>query len=150
MDRDYPPTPRQVKATLVGLGALAVAGLLLFGGHIPGLGPGTGPTDLTTFDGRPYHATTFFVPVPVPGRPGGYPANLTFHQVSLTAWVSNWSIAGGTYLHGRGIEANGSAASFVFGGLRAQANWTDRFVAPGGAWAVVWNGGLEAELLVAA
>lgn len=150
MDRDYPITPRQWKVTAAALGAAGIAGILLFGGLIPGLHPNYTTSPLTTLDGRSYYWRELSVPIPWPGTDRTKPTEGSFHNVTFWTWVTNWSILGGTYYHGNASEPNGTVYAFVLGSFRDAANWTGLYVAPGGAIAVEWAGGTTAYLLVLA
>jgi hypothetical protein len=149
MDRDYPSTPRQARLTLVSLAACGVVGILLFGGYVPGLHPNFAPAT-ATFEGRAYYWTTVIVPIPYTGVNRTLPVSETFHNVTFWTWVTNWSIVGGTYLHGNASGPNSTVYPFTLGGSRFAANWTELYVSPGAAVVVEWTGGWGAYLLVLA
>ncbi|MFY9716786.1 MAG: hypothetical protein WAK40_02480 [Thermoplasmata archaeon] len=148
MDREFPPTPLQARLTVGSLAAAGVIGLLLFGGLIPGLHPNYTPSPYATIDGRTYVWSAVTVPIPWLGGTRTPPVPEVFHNVTFTTWVTNWSLLGGTYLHGTADEQNGTLYSFSLGGYAYDTNWTSRYLAPGGAVAVDWSGGLTAYLYV--
>jgi hypothetical protein len=148
MDRDFSPTPLQSRLTLASLAVGGVVGLLLFGGVIPGLHPSYTPNPYTTIDGRTYVWSSIPVPIPYPGSSRTLPAADSLHNVTFSTWVTNWSVLGGTYLHGTAAEPNGTVYPFALGGYAYDANWTSRYFAPGGEVAVAWAGGLTAYLYV--
>jgi hypothetical protein len=148
MDRDFSLSPRDVRRTLSALVVAGIVGLLLFGGVLPGLRPDFRPPAIVTFDGEPYYWTTFAIPLPLPFSEVSAHYSVVLHNVTVWAWITNWSVVGGEYLHGNASEPNGTVYPFVMGGFPAQANWTDQYVAPGGAFVIEWNGGLVAYFLV--
>ncbi|MGP8077841.1 MAG: hypothetical protein ACLQD8_00170 [Thermoplasmata archaeon] len=148
MDRDYPPTPTQWKLTVVALGVCGVVGLLLFGGVIPGLHPNLASSRFLSLDGRTYYWTMLLLPLPWPGSERTIPAPESFHNVTFWTWFTNWTVLGGGYLHGNATELNGTVYPFALGGFRTQANWTDEYIAPGGAAGIEWDGSPVAYLLV--
>jgi len=148
MDHDFPPTPRQARLTLAGLAIGGVIGVLLFGGWIPGLHPNFTPSPYATVDGRTYYWTATNVPIPTPGATRTLPSSEQFRNVTFTTWVTNWSLLGGTYLHVKAMEANGTSYQFALGGYEVAANWTDQYIAPDGTVAAEWSGGLSAYLFV--
>jgi hypothetical protein len=150
MDGGFPAGPRSRRLTAATLVVGGVVGLLLFGGAIPGVHFRAAGANGTMFDGRPYTGTPFAVPVPFLGLTSTAPGAVGFRNVTLYTWVTNWSLSGGTYLHGNATEPNGTVYPFVLGGFSSQANWTDDYVAPAGAIVVLWAGGLTGELLVSA
>lgn len=150
MDRDFPPSRGQVRAMVIALAVSGVAGLLLFGGYVPGLRPNYTPPPYASVDGRNYYYTDVSVPIPLSLEGRTSPAATQFHNVTFWTWVSNWSLLGGTYYRGNATERNGTTYPFVLGGARSDANWTDIYIAPGGAVAVEWDGGLTAGLFVLA
>ena len=150
MDRDYPMTRAQARRTVGALAVCAVVGLLLFGGLIPGLKPDYRVSPTTTFDGRTYYWTLAPLPIPLNGGNVTLPVNFSLANVTFVLWMTNWSIVGGSVLNGNATEPNGTVYHFSFGGFYGTPHWTDEYVSPGGAVAVVWRGQILAELLVLA
>lgn len=150
MDRDFPPTRRQQRLTVVSLAVAGVIGVLLFGGFLPGLHPNFSPGPTTTFDGKTYYWTTLSVPTVWLGGSRTPPTFEAFHNVTFWTWLTNWSLLGGAYLHGNATEPNGTVYSFTVGGPPAASNRTTDYVSPGGAVVIKWEVSTTAELLVLA
>jgi len=148
MDRDYPPTPRQTRVTLLGLVVIAVIGILLFGGLIPGLHPNYSSPTTVTYDGHVY----YYASVPVPWAPIGSnfstPERLLLHNVTFWVWVTNWYSLTGGVLRGNVTVLNGSVYSFALGSPEVNRTYSPLFESPGGAVVVVWAGGLDFQPLV--
>ncbi|MGB6500467.1 MAG: hypothetical protein WBG19_03570 [Thermoplasmata archaeon] len=148
MDRDFALSSRDIRLTFSALVVSGIVGLLLFGGVLPGLRPDFTPPATVTVDGQSYYWTAFTVPLPLPFSEVSGHVSVAFHNVTFWAWITNWSIVGGEYLHGNASEPNGSVYPFVMGGFPAQTNWTDQYVTPGALIVIQWTGGLVAYFLV--
>jgi hypothetical protein len=150
MDRDFPMTPRQAKAMVIGLLVMVVVGIALFGGLIPGLKPNYALPATVMVDGHPYYYTSVAVPWPPLGVNSTPPEELVFHNTTFWVWVTGWYSVSGGYLEGNLTLTNDSTYAFLLGGAPTAANYTIWYLAPGGGAGIAWAGGLSFELYVAA
>ncbi len=150
IDGNFPISRTQAKTMVGGLVGMAIVGMLLFGGYLPGLHPQYTPNPLTTYDGRSYYWAALSVPSPPFLSSHSAPTSSVFRNDTIWRWVTNAGWLGGAYLHGNVTERNGTVYEFVIGGFSGQANWTDRFVAPGASVVVEWGGGSLVYVLLLA
>jgi hypothetical protein len=150
MDRDYRSSPRQVKVTIIGILVMAIFGVALFGGLIPGLKPNYNVPSTITYDGRPYYYSHVPVPWPALGANFTQPLKGEFHNVTLWYWVTSWYSITGGYLRGNVTLTNDSTYAFVLGGPETSPAYNTSFVTPGGGAGVFWSGGFSFLFLVLA
>lgn len=127
-----------------------VVGILLYGGFLPGLHPHYAPPAFMTIGGRSYYYTAIVVPVPLFGLNYTFPEWVLFHNVTFWYWVTNWSLLRTTLLDGNATLANGTTYAFTVGNGPPLGPHTTQYVSPGGEVAVLWTGGIQADLLVLA
>ncbi len=141
MDQDFPMSRRQGQVLVVGLVAMAVVGVALFGGWIPGVHPGAGGSVLT-YQGRPYFWTFLTVPYPLwPANTSG-PVNYTFHGAALALGTKNWYALGGGELVGTIAPENATPTNFT---LTAAAPTAE---SPNATVVLEWPGGILLYFLV--
>jgi hypothetical protein len=147
LDRNFPPTPKQVKLTVGSLLAAAIIGGALFGGLIPGLRPNFSPPEFQTFEGRSYYWVEVLVPIVFPGTNVSSVENASVHGAVFEYWIMNQLGGRYTYLQGSATVANGTTYSFLVGGSLAPAERTTQYVSSDQEIVVLWTGGLTAEFL---
>jgi hypothetical protein len=151
LDRDYPMTRTQVRILLVGLAVMAVIGVALFGGYLPGIKPNLSGPAIATVDGRQYYteATPLKIPFLANSTP---PWNVSFRNVTFELSLSDWYSATGGIVRGNGTEASGTRYPFELGELFANGSRAQLYLSPDGVFGVGWGGGwlggFSAELLV--
>ena len=150
MDRDFPMTPRDRRVLAISLAVGAVIGILLFGGWIPGLHPHYGSMEYMTVGGRSYYWTAVTVPLPNFGENYSDPYLAVVHNVTFWYWITNWSALATSELHGNATLTNGTSYDFVLGGGPPLVPRTTQYVSPDDEVAVLWSGGIQADLLVLA
>ncbi|HYA57714.1 MAG TPA: hypothetical protein VEH57_04520 [Thermoplasmata archaeon] len=150
MDRDYPMTRGQQKVLAVGLLVMVLIGVALFAGLIPGLKPNYNAPSVVTYDGREYYYATERVPLPPILSNSSTPERLVFHNVTFWVWVSHWYSLTPGVLEGNVTLTNGSTYSFMLGGPPMLPTWVTSYVSPGHTAVVLWNNGLDFDLLVLA
>jgi len=148
MDRDVPISPRERRITVICFAIALVIGALLFGGYLPGLHPQYGSPTYLTVDGRAYYWTATDVPVPAFALNYSFPLETTFHNVSFWYWITNVSFLDTAQLHGNATVPNGSTFDFEVGSGHPLGTRTTEYIAPGGVVAVLWDGGIQFDLLV--
>ncbi len=126
--------------------AALVFGAALFSGSIPGLGGHF--TSNVKLDGHEYYSEQYELPFPQIGNNSTSPAPVLFHNVTFWVWVTGWSSPQGSYVHGNGTEANGTAYPFLLGGLASNVSRVTVYVSPDGRFATAWSGEFFLELLV--
>jgi hypothetical protein len=151
MDRDFPMNRREARILVVGLAVMAVLGILLFGGFLPGLHPTLTTSSFATIGGHQYfvESTPLHIPFAVNSTS---PWNVTFHNVTFELWLTNWYSVTGGVVHGIGIEPNGTAYSFTLGATLTNGSRPSLYLSPDLSFGVWWNGGIlggvYAQLLV--
>lgn len=152
LDQDFPISRRQAQITVVGLVVMAVSGILLFGGFLPGLHPDFSAPAIVTLDGHSYYIEPTVLQVPLPVGTSSGPWNVTFHNVTFTLWLTGWYSGPGGIVHGIGTEPNGTAYPFSLGGYAANGTRANLFLSPDSAFGCAWTGGpfggVTAQLLV--
>jgi hypothetical protein len=149
MDRDYPMTSGQLRATAVGLLVAGIVGVALFGGYLPGLHPNYANLDVVTVDGTPYYWEAIVVPTPLPdGMNYTAPMAFPFHNVTFWLWVTDWDSAQGGLLHGNASVENGSQYAFELAGFGLSLRPASDYFSPDGEVGASWSGGPLADLYV--
>lgn len=141
----------QLRVLAVGIGAMAVVGIALFGGLIPGLRPNYSSPATTTLAGHQYYVDSS--PLSIPFLSNNTPPwNVTFHGVTFELRLTNWYSVTGGIVHGNGTEANGTRYAFTLGERLPNGSRPALFISPdsvfAAAWAGGWLGGFTIGLLV--
>ncbi len=151
LDRDYPPTRRDLVILAVGLSIMGIIGILLFGGFLPGLHPSFAQNSIETIDGHQYYVLQSALLTPFLANSSG-PWNVTFHNVTFRLWITNWYAFTGGIVHGVGTEPNGSAYPFALGTTNPNGSRTTLYLSPDRGFGAYWTGGPfggpEIQLLV--
>lgn len=141
----------QRRVLVIGLIVMAVVGIALFGGLIPGLRPSYVASDVATLGGHSYFVGLTPLRVPTSGN-STLPWNVSFHNVTFAIWLTNWNSFRGGEVHGNGTEQNGTRYAFVLGEILPTGSRTQFFLSPdrvfGAYWVGGWLGGSEIELWV--
>lgn len=150
MDRDFPMSALQKKVLVVGLAVMAVFGLALFGGFIPGIKPNYSEPTIDLVDGHLYYVEASGLHFPFLTNSTS-PWNVTFHNVSFQLEMTGWFYFTGGILQGTGTEPNGTHYSFVLGQL-PNGSRPELYISPdrvfGADWGGDWFGSLSVLLLV--
>ena len=141
VDREYPMSRTQVRVLVVGLVAMAVVGMLLFGGLIPGLKPNYSEPVTVIVDGEAYYYTTVKLRSPSLLSNATTPQLFQFQNVSFYLWVTNWDSFTGGLVRGNGTEPNGTSFPFVLGQSSNPPVNANLYVSPDHRFAVSWPGG---------
>lgn len=151
LDHDVPMTPLERRILVVGLVVMAVFGIALFGGVIPGLRPNYSVSDVAILGGHSYFVGSTPLHVPTLGN-STPPWNVSFHNVTFGLWLTNWNSLRGGEVHGNGTERNGTDYAFTLGEILPNGTRTELFLSPDRvfavSWAGGWFGGPEVELWV--
>jgi hypothetical protein len=139
LERDYPMTPLQMRALVIGLVVMSAIGIALFGGFIPGEKPNYSAPTTATIDGRLYFAEPTLLHYPLLGNATS-PWNVTFHNVTFQLQMTGWYYLTGGILRGTGSEPNGTHYSFLLG-LLPNGSRPTFFLSPDGVFGAAWGGG---------
>lgn len=142
--------PLRVKLGALVLVAMAVFGIALFGGLIPGLRPNYAEPSTIVVQGQSYFWTDYSFPWPYPPANTSTPTAVMFHNVTFRIWVTNWYSAIGGVVRGNGTEPNGSNYAFRLGAAVLGPNASALFLSPDKAFGAAWSGQTFVELLVRA
>ncbi len=152
LDRDYPITRRGAQLTILGLLIMAVIGVLLFGGFLPGIHPDFSGPDIVTLQGHQYYEAPTVLHVPIGLVNSTDPWNVTFHNVTFRLWLTNWYSGPGGLVNGDVTEPNGTSYPFVLGGYDLNGSRAFLYLSPdrffGASWAGGPLGGPVAQLFV--
>ena len=114
------PIPLRTKLGAIAFVAMAVFGIVLFGGLIPGLHPNYAEPSTIEVDGQSYYWTDYSFPWPYPPANSTAPTPVAFHNVTFHVWVTNWYSPIGGVVRGNGTEPNGTSYAFRLGGEALQ------------------------------
>jgi hypothetical protein len=152
IEQDFPMSPNQLKALVIGLVAMTGVGVAFFGGYFPGIKPTLSGPSTVDVNGKPYFYTDLALPPPSFLANASSPAMAVFHNVSFALWFVDWDWAGGALVQGNGTEANGTSASFLIGSSPAHPSNESLFLSPDLEFGAYWPGlaqaGDSVELLV--
>jgi hypothetical protein len=140
----------QPKATVVVVVVGVGLGAVLFGGLVPGLHPNFAPPEYVEFEGKMYYVTTIVAPSPPFGSNVTAPEEEFVHNATFWVWGTTTFAGFNTFLDGNASVSGGHVYTFSLGGRILSTNRTTQFVSPGGTIAVLWTGGVSAQLLVLA
>jgi len=143
MDQDFPMTRTQLRVLAVGLLAMAIVGVVVFGGFVPGVRPAPTPSTIEV-NGQPYYFTVESLAPPALLENVSPPQQFVFHHVTFVLWIVNWYSVTGPELYGNGTELNGTTYSFVLGIPGSTTGGTNQFLSPDLLFGVYWLGGLLA------
>ncbi len=133
-------TPTQLRVLAIGLGVMAVVGIALFGGLIPGLRPNYSAPATTVIAGHLYYVESSPLLAPFLSNATA-PWNVTFHNVTFELRLTNWYSVTGGIVHGNGTEANGIRYAFTLGERLSNGSRPALFVSPDSVFAAEWLGG---------
>jgi hypothetical protein len=149
MDRDFPMTSGQARATIIALVIAAVFGAALFGGYLPGLRPDYSTAGLVNIHGQEYYWEAVAVPAPLPGIVNfTLPQPFPFHNVTFWLWVTDWGSVRGGLLHGNASLGNGTQYPFELTGFGLSPRPVTEYFSPGGFVGASWTGGPLLDLYV--
>lgn len=146
MDRDFPMTRTQRQLLVIGFAVMIAAGIVLFGGFLPGLKPSLATTGLATIQGHSYHFEYSAAQYPLL-RNVSNPWNVTFYNVTFELWLTHLYSITGPELHGIGTEPNGTAYTFALGQILPNGARATFFLSPDLVFAVGWTGGWTGAFL---
>lgn len=126
---------------------MAVVGIALFGGLIPGLRPNYSAPATTTIAGHLYYVDSSPLLVPFFSNSTS-PWNVTFHNVTFELRLTNWYSTNGGIVHGNGTEANGTRYAFALGERLPNGSRPALFVSPDSVFAAAWTGGWFGSLSI--
>jgi len=150
MERTARSVPLRYKVGALGFVAIAIFGIALFGGFIPGLRPNYTEPSTVDVRGLSYYWANYAFPWPYPPANTTAPSEVEFHNVTFHIWVTNWYSGTGGYVNGNGTERNGSVYTFRLGGSGLSANASTLYVSPDTEFGAAWDGQSFVELLVLA
>lgn len=137
---------REAKILVVGLVAMAVFGVALFGGYLPGLKPNYTAPGVVTLNGQAYYVQYTALKIPFFANTTA-PWNESFRNVTFTLWLTDWYSIPGGIVHGIGTEANGSAHGFTLG-TASNGTRPVLYMSPDGEWGAAWTGGWFGGLVI--
>ena len=141
LERDYPMTRTQGRILVIGFAIMIAAGIVLFGGLIPGVKPNFAPPSTASIEGHEYDTALTPLHVPVTTNSTG-PWNVSYHRVVFELWLSDWYSFTGGIVHGSGVEANGTSYPFELGQTSANGSRVQLYISPDWVFGVAWVGGI--------
>ena len=143
LGRDIPYSALQRRILVAGLLVLAVIGVVLFAGFLPGLRPNYSAPTVVTLNGHPYFDEVTPLHAPFFSN-ASTPWSITFHNVTFDLWLSNWYSPTGGIVHVRGTELNGSESAFEVGQLLPNGTRAALGFSSDSVFGVWWTGGWSA------